>query len=185
MQLQTSRVSIRPLTLDDVPEFVAYRRIEAVARFQSWTTDYSERDAARLVAEQQGWTLPPEGEWMQFGVHEHGSLAGDLAVHRLADQPGTFEFGVTLAPSHGGRGIATEAAIALVDALITEHGAHRVVAFCDARNDSVIRLFERVGLRRESRQVEADWFKGEWTTLEGWAVLAREWAQGRRVGTRR
>ncbi len=32
-----------------------------------------------------------------------------------------------------------------------------------------------VGLRQESRQVDADWFTGEWTTLDGFAVLASEW----------
>ena len=29
-------------------------------------------------------------------------------------------------------------------------------------------------MRQESNQVEADWLKGEWTTLDGYAVLDRE-----------
>ena len=48
----------------------------------------------------------------------------------------------------------------------------------DDRNASVQRLLERLGLRREARHVEADWFKGEWTTLRVYAVLAREWGAG-------
>ena len=57
----------------------------------------------------------------------------------------------------------------------TQAGAYRVVAFCDARNAPVARLLRRVGMRQESSQVEADYFKGEWTTLDGYAVLAREY----------
>ena len=42
------------------------------------------------------------------------------------------------------------------------------------RNRPVHRLLERLGLRQEGRLVEADWFKGEWTTLRIYALLARE-----------
>jgi hypothetical protein len=39
---------------------------------------------------------------------------------------------------------------------------------------------ERLRLRRsglvEARLVEADWFKGEWSSLRVFAVLRREWA---------
>jgi RimJ/RimL family protein N-acetyltransferase len=146
---------------------------------RGWTTDYSEADGHELVAAQRTWDMPPDGEWMQLGMNAGVELVGDLAVHRLADQPGTLEFGVTLDPEHSGRGYATEGARALIDALVDGHDAHRVVAFCDARNASVARVFQRLGLRHESRQVEADWFKGEWTTLDGWAVLGAEWRERR------
>ena len=32
----------------------------------------------------------------------------------------------------------------------------------------------QLAVRSTDRAVEADWFKGEWTTLDGYAVLARE-----------
>jgi RimJ/RimL family protein N-acetyltransferase len=34
----------------------------------------------------------------------------------------------------------------------------------------------RLGFRCEARLVEADWFKGEWTTLRTYAILRREWS---------
>ena len=49
-------------------------------------------------------------------------------------------------------------------------------AEADDRNEAVHRLFERLGFRCEARLVEADWFKGEWTTLRTYAALRREWA---------
>jgi RimJ/RimL family protein N-acetyltransferase len=60
--------------------------------------------------------------------------------------------------------------------LFGDHGIHRVYAETDDRNLAVHRLFERLGFRCEARLVEADWFKGEWTTLRVYAVLRREWA---------
>lgn len=44
-----------------------------------------------------------------------------------------------------------------------------------ATNEPVLRLVGRLGLRHEGSAVEGDWFKGEWTTLVRFALLAREW----------
>ena len=172
MHLTTTRLTIAPLDATDIPVFVAYRGDPDIAKWQSWETSYSEVDAQNLVDGQAGWELPPAGEWMQLAVRENDLLVGDVAIHLLDDQPGTWEVGVTFAVQ--GRGFATEALAAVVGELFT-HGAHRVIANCDARNLAVHHLLERIGLRQESRLVEADWFKNEWTTLDGFAVLASEW----------
>ena len=58
--------------------------------------------------------------------------------------------------------------------LFVEAAAHRAVAHCDARNRPVAKLLSRVGMRHEARQIEADYYKGEWTTLDSYAILARE-----------
>jgi hypothetical protein len=42
----------------------------------------------------------------------------------------------------------------------------------------------RVAFRCESRDVEADWFNGEWPTLRVYAVLDREWRAARGNGRR-
>ena len=172
----TARLTIEPLSERDVDAFTEYRRDPDVARYQSWDTDYSVSDAKHLVAAQGDGELPSPGSWLQLAVREtaSGRLLGDLALHRLDDQPDTFEIGVTLAPSSQGRGIAAEALGALLDFVFDAEQAHRVIAFCDARNSPVARLLTRLGFRQESSQVDADWFKGEWTTLNGYAMLARE-----------
>lgn len=91
------------------------------------------------------------------------------------DQPRTAEVGVTFAPAKQGSGLATEALGAVVTRLFDEHDIHRVYAQADDRNVPVHRLLERLGFRCEARLVEADWFKGEWTTLRVYATLRREW----------
>jgi RimJ/RimL family protein N-acetyltransferase len=97
----------------------------------------------------------------------------------LTDQPGTAEIGVTLARASQGRGLATEALTAVLAELFERHGLHRVFAEVDDRNTPVRRLLERLGFRCEARQVEADWFKGEWSTLCLYAMLNREWHEHR------
>ena len=176
----TQRLTIEPLSARDVPEFVAYRRDPSIARWQSWEPTYSVNDAAELIAAQPDADLPPAGSWIQLAVRdtETGLLYGDVAVHTLGEQPDSYEIGVTLASASQGRGIGTEAVGAVVDHLFVDARAHRVVAFCDSRNEPVARLLRRVGMRQESSQTEGDWFKGEWTTLDGYAILEREYRGG-------
>jgi RimJ/RimL family protein N-acetyltransferase len=91
--------------------------------------------------------------------------------------------GVTFEPAHQGRGLATEVLAGVMADLFEEHGIHRVYAEADDRNVAVHRLLERLGFRCEARLVEADWFKGEWSTLRVYAVLRREWtADAREAG---
>jgi RimJ/RimL family protein N-acetyltransferase len=175
MRLTVGELGIAPLDAGDLAAFLEYRRDPEVARFQSWEPTYSLDDARRLVAAQAGADFPATGQWMQFAIRASGGeLLGDVAIHVLDDQPNTFELGITLARSSQGRGVATRALAAVIAHLFEAHGAHRVFAECDARNDAVKRLLDRAGMRHEGTAVDADWFKGEWTSLETWAILRRE-----------
>jgi RimJ/RimL family protein N-acetyltransferase len=180
LDIVSERLVLRPLGVDDVAAFAAYRSDPDVARYQSWDTTYSPADAERLVAAQQGVELGDPGAWLQLAALDRvsGALCGDCAVHVATDQPQTAEVGVTFAPATQGSGLATEALGALVTRLFEQHGIHRVYARADDRNLAVHRLLERLGFRCEARLVDADWFKDEWTTLRIYATLRSEWRAG-------
>jgi RimJ/RimL family protein N-acetyltransferase len=174
--LATDRLLIEPIVAADIDAFLAYRRDPAIARWQSWEPSYDDADFAALIARQPVADLPAPGGWIQLAIRDLARqvLYGDVAVHTVSSQPGTYEIGITLATAAQGQGIGTEAVARVLNHLFTDAAAHRVIAFCDSRNSAVARLLDRVGMRRESRQVDADYFKGEWTTLDGYAVLAAE-----------
>jgi RimJ/RimL family protein N-acetyltransferase len=182
-EIATERLRLRPFQVDDLEAFVAYRSDPEVARYQSWDAGYSMADAESFLTSQDRLELGRPGEWLQLAIVDRrtGGLCGDCAVRVEIDPPATAEVGVTLAPSMQRKGLATEALGAVVSALFERHGMHRVYAEADDRNAAVKRLLERLGFRREARLVEADWFKGEWSTLCVYAILDREW-QGRLDG---
>ncbi|MCX4241212.1 GNAT family N-acetyltransferase [Paraliomyxa miuraensis] len=176
----TTSLRMRRFGPGDLPAMVAYRSNPDVARYQSWTEDWSMADAEEFLRNDQAHALGTPGTWTQIALEERGSgvLVGDLALHFVAAQPDTVELGVTLAPAHQGRGLATEALRAMIAWLFEHHGTHRVLAQADARNVAVRGLLQRVGMRQEAELREADFWKGEWTTLCIYAVLAREWSAG-------
>jgi RimJ/RimL family protein N-acetyltransferase len=175
----TDRLCLRPFRAEDLPDFVAYRSAPEVARYQSWDETYSMADAEEFLARQDGLVFGEPGAWMQLAVVDRssGALCGDCAVKVLTDQPATAEVGVTFAPAHQGSGLATEALAAVVKKLFDDHNLHRIYAETDDRNHGVHRLLERLGFRCEARLVEADWFKGEWTTARIYAALRHNWEE--------
>lgn len=174
--LYTPRLSLAPLGHADRDALVAYRRVAAVARWQSWDSDYSGRDADRLIAAQPTTELPSPGGWLQIAARSRNTehLVGDVAVHTWMDQPDTYELGVTIAPAWQRQGMGQEAVVGVVDWLFGVHRAYRLVAICDIRNEPIARLLQRVGFRHEGRNIEADHLKGEWTSVDTYALLARE-----------
>jgi RimJ/RimL family protein N-acetyltransferase len=177
LRIETPRLLLRPLRAEDLDAFAAYRADPAIARYQGWESGFTRADAERLLAGNEEVTFGAPGKWLQLAAVDRrdGTLAGDCAVHVQIDQPATAEVGVTFAPASHGRGLATEALGAVVGALFEEQRMHRVVARADDRNAPVHRVLDRLGFRLEARFVEADWFKGEWTTLRVYAQLEREW----------
>lgn len=171
----TERLRLRPLQADDLQTFVAYQSHPDVARCQSWDPTYAITDAQALLAAQADVAFGTPDAWVQVAALDRasGELVGDCAVHVLADQPATAEVGVALAPARQGSGLATEVLGAIVSTLFEVHHMHRVFGQADVRNTAVQKLFGRLGFLCEARQVEADWFKGEWTTMRAYAMLER------------
>jgi RimJ/RimL family protein N-acetyltransferase len=176
-EIVTERLTLRPFQVDDLEAFVAYRSDAEVARYQSWDSTYSMPDAESFLTSHRGLVFGQHGEWFQLAIvdRETGTVRGDCAVRVVTDQPATAEVGVTLARANQGQGLATEALTAVLTELFEQRDLHRVFAHADDRNVPVRRLLERLGFRCEARLVEADWFKGEWSTLRLYAMLDREW----------
>jgi RimJ/RimL family protein N-acetyltransferase len=180
-EIVTDRLRLRPFQVDDLEAFVSYRSDPEVARYQSWDRTYSMADAEAFLASQRGLEFGQVGEWLQLAMVDRGTgtICGDCAVRVVPDPPATAEVGVTLAPASQRKGLATEALAAVVTALFEQLHIHRVFAEADDRNVPVQRLLERLGFRCEARLVEADWFKGEWSTLRVYATLSSEWRDRR------
>jgi aminoglycoside 6'-N-acetyltransferase len=177
--LETSRLSIRRFVEDDLTDMVDYRVDPMVALYQDWDLDWSLAEAQRYLESSDEPKLGTQGEWTQLAIVDRtsGRLCGDIGIHFIQAQPSTVEVGVTMSPTFQGLGLASEAMRSVVSWLFSEFDLHRVVAHVDARNIAARGLLTSLGFRQEAELREADWFKGEWTTLYIYAVLAGEWSE--------
>jgi RimJ/RimL family protein N-acetyltransferase len=166
--LKTERLSLRPLTAEDVFAFVRYRRNPKVAKYQSWDVGYSEDDGIRLIEAQAGIDLPAEGEWLQLAIHELKTnlLVGDVALHSLDAKKASFELGFTLAPEFQGKGFGREAVGRVIEYLVDEVGATRLEASTDRRNIQASKLLIALGFEIQPERSWEEDFKGEKVTVD-------------------
>jgi RimJ/RimL family protein N-acetyltransferase len=173
----TARLRLRPLTLADADELLAYRSRADVCRYLPFEPMTRERALELLRGDLSRAEIDAEGQGLTLGVelNETHRLIGDVILFFLSSEHGAGELGYVFHPDAGGKGYATEACAATLALAFDHLGLHRVVARLDARNDSSARLAARLGMRQEAYFVRNEMFKGEWSDEIVYAMLAEEW----------
>jgi len=175
--IQTPRLTLRPFSPADLDDLYAYQSRPEVARYLHW--DARDRAQARAALEQQcrETRLEAEGDWLTFAVvwRECGRVIGETGLKLASRRHRQGETGFVFNPDYQGRGLASEAAAAMLTLAFDGLGWHRVIGNCDARNHPSARLMERLGMRREAHFVQNMMVKGEWTDELVYAILHHEW----------
>ncbi len=153
------RVTLRRLRPDDLAAFQAYRHDPEVGRYQGWEPT-ADADARAFLADMAQAPFGRPGEWLQIAIADrtHDGLLGDVGVYTMAAGH-EAEFGITLARAAQGRGLAEEAARALIAGLGEHTQVGRLIAITDTRNIASARLLRRLGMTLEA-EASAD-FRGE------------------------
>lgn len=181
--LTTERLVIRPVSVDDVDALWLRRNDATTARYQAWDVPYPRERAQELVDAmclRNG--VPPGDGWFQLTVDDRTTQAsvGDLALH-LTFAGRCAEIGYTFAPVARGRGLATEAAEALLRWCFDTLGTSRVSATMHPDNLPSTRLAERVGMVFEAQTKNSFWLERSDGTAENsddviYAVTHEGWA---------
>ena len=152
LELTTERLTLRPLTLDDIEWFAAMRGDADIMRYIG-----ANGAVPRQVAEERldrhvaCWNERGLG---MFGARQHGEEA-PVGWAGLQPLEGTdeIEVGYAFAKPWWGRGFATEAATALVRWGFEELGLERIVAVAYPENEPSRRVMDKLGMRFERRQL--------------------------------
>jgi RimJ/RimL family protein N-acetyltransferase len=136
--VETPRLLLRPISLDDVDALVGLDADPEVMRYITGGAPTPRPEAERIVARSIGH------RWV---AHERDGnhFAGWFGLRPSAGSD--RELGYRLPRACWGRGLATEGARALVDLAFTELGASRVWAQTMTVNARSRRVMERCGLR--------------------------------------
>jgi RimJ/RimL family protein N-acetyltransferase len=175
--VRSRRLLLRPLSSADIDALLAYRSLPEVCRYVPFSPMGPADIMARLRAQWACRALAREGDALVLGAElaDEGRLIGDVMLRWISAEHRSGEIGYVLNPVYGGRGLAAEAAHAVLHLAFDDLGLHRVVARVDARNTASARLPVRLGMRQEAHLIENEWFKGEWTDEVDFGLLGREW----------
>ncbi len=144
--LSTPRLELRPFTLADAPVIHAVYRDPGVMRHVGagpvaglGATEAMLRD---YIAHQRrhGFSF-----WAVL-ERASGTLVGDAGLYRPGGRGPGAELGYTLREASWGRGYATEAARACVEAAFGPLGLEELHAIADPANAASIRVLEKLGM---------------------------------------
>jgi len=191
VELKTERLLLRPFTMDDVEDVLEYINDLEWAEYQVNipSAPYTRKDVETLVAmfsnpsywEKGHPGLPSTGNGAGllqiFAVVFEGKVIGEIALNqRDEDRPNErVELAYSLSRQHWGKGLATEAARAVMNWAFQTYSFNRLYSWCDPRNIGSWRVLEKLGMKREGQLRSHLKWNGEFRDQLYLGILRSEW----------
>lgn len=172
--IQSERLILRPIKAEDAEAIFGYRSNATINQFQGWIPKTID-DVHDFIRNRISPVIDQPGTWFQLAIirKDTGELIGDVGIHFL--EPEQVEIGCTLNFAQQKNGFATEALKETLNFLFQRLNKHRIIASIDPRNESSIKLVERLGLRKEAHFRKSLWINYEWADDLVYAVLKEDW----------
>jgi [ribosomal protein S5]-alanine N-acetyltransferase len=154
--ISTSRLLLRPFTLEDVPKLFV---MSAEAGMRRWIPDQVYRDeqhaeqVARALMAYTALDAAPRTRPYVLGVEHEGALIGHVG---LSAARGSVEIGYAIEEKHQGAGLATEAVSAMSGWGLAELGLPEVLGIVAVDNTPSCRVLEKAGFVRIAEGVDGN-----------------------------
>jgi [ribosomal protein S5]-alanine N-acetyltransferase len=182
--LETSRLRLRPLEPVDAPALFAIASNPNVTRFTLWDAHRTIEDSQAFISDYvRSQYLQGVPDPFAIELKSNDELIGATGCRWASHPNRCMEFGYWLAEPMWGRGLATEAARALVSHVFSEYPIERVQAHFLEGNAASGRVLEKAGLRSEGVRRKALFHRERFWDLHGYAALRGEWEQSRKAAS--
>ncbi|WP_062048967.1 GNAT family N-acetyltransferase [Bacillus sp. JCM 19034] len=180
--LETERLRLRKLTLEDLSDMYEYCSNEEVTKYVTWDTHKSSSDTKQfiefVVSRYEDNKVAPWG----IEYKQNGKLIGTInfvswqADHKIA------EIGYALSQDYWGKGIVTEAAKEVITFGFHHMDLIRIQAKCNVENIGSARVMEKVGMSLEGKMRKALFAKGEHHDIYMYSILKEEFLHSIKEG---
>ncbi|MDD2283308.1 MAG: GNAT family protein [Eubacteriales bacterium] len=175
--LETRRLVLRPLSLDDAQDMYAYARDPLVSRYVPWEVHRGIEDTfayLNTVVEDQLAGLV--SSWAVVSKAED-RMVGTAGYVWWQPEHSKAEIGYVLARRLWGQGLISEAAKTIIDFGFTRMELNRIEARCFEANIASARVMEHCGMTFEGKLRDYLRVKGTFCTFRFYSILRREWEE--------
>lgn len=172
--LETPRLRLRRLTMDDAVAVFEYARDEEVARYVTWPAHQSIEDARRFLELVTGQL--ERGEVAPWGMElrtEH-RLIGSTGYIWWQPAHARAELGWAMARPYWNQGLMTEAVKACIAFGFARMGLNRIEARCRLENGASERVMQKAGMTFEGIARQMMLMKGNYVDLKVYSILREE-----------
>jgi RimJ/RimL family protein N-acetyltransferase len=163
--------------MTDLEDLLEFHSDPEVVRYIPWPVRDREATRTTLRDKLDRHTVTGSGQWLVLAVElrESSKVIGEILLKWESEEHQQGEIGYAYNAAYHRRGFATESAAAMLDFGFSTMGLHRIAGKCDARNRGSARVLAGLGMRLEGTLRECEFFKGEWTDEQIFAILSTEW----------
>lgn len=150
--LTTPRLTLRPYRMDDFHAWLRLHRQPQTTSYLQWPESDLGAIREHLRARTRQTRLWQTDDFLALAIEVDGEFAGEVSLHLRSVRAGTrmVEAGWVLDRKFTGRGLATEAAAALLDFAFGTVEAKIAIAVIDPENVGSIAVAERLGFQQAS-----------------------------------
>jgi len=149
MNLQTQRLHLRPIRLNDAPAIFEARGDAEVMRYWDWPAQASVDEVRQVIQNHFREIDSGATQWWVVAQSLRGPAIGECDLSDIDLHHGRAEIGFLFRRSAWGQGFAREAMERVIRYGFEELGLARLTARCHAGNEASRRLLERLGFAQE------------------------------------
>lgn len=178
--LETNRLILRKILPSDSADMYDYSCRPETSRYLLWYPHETLRYTKKYISYLQ--SAYRNEEFYDFGLvdKESGKMIGTCGFTDFDMENNSAEIGYVLHPDFWGKGLAKEAILRVMAFGFAELRLHRITAKIMTGNTASKRVAEKCGMRHESTHIEAMRIKGNYETIDEYAILAKEF-YGKRI----
>ena len=175
--LETPRLIVRPIGVDDVDSVFAYASNPAVTRFTLWDCHKDRSDTLEFVRDYALMRyLEKQPDPLAICLKgDPGQVLGTVGCFWNTRANRTMELGYALGEEYWGRGLVVEATGALLDHLFAAYDVERVQARCVVENAASARVMQKLGMAFEGCLRSSVFHRERFWDMNLYAILRREW----------
>lgn len=170
--LETERMILRPIKMDDAEDMYAYGSDPEVTRYVTWHAHQSIEETQQFISFLLG--KYEEGAVSQWGIEhkESGRLIGTMGFINWNTKHFKAEVGYALSREFWNRGYTSEAMKAIIDFGWNQMKLVRIEARCMPDNINSARVMEKVGMQYEGLMRKNLYVKGRFHDAKIYAIVA-------------
>jgi [ribosomal protein S5]-alanine N-acetyltransferase len=174
--LETERLILRRITLEDVEDMYSYGSNEEVSKYVTWNTHRTLSDTKEFVefvlSQYEDKKVAPWG----IEYKENGKFIGTIDFVWWQPKHKSAEIGYVISQNYWGKGITTEAAKEIIKFGFEEMDLVRIQARCFVENIGSERVMEKTGMSFEGVSRKGMFVKGKHQDLKMYSILKEEFS---------
>ena len=173
--IETGRLILRKLTMRDASDMFRYCQDKEVARHVLWEAHTSILETRAYIRYNLYQYRSGEPASWCIVLRETNRVVGTIGYMSYNADNSTVEIGYSLAREQWGKGLMTEALLAVIGETFRTLKVHRIEAMHFTDNPASGRVMENCGMIHEGHMRERICCKGVFRDVEMWGILRKDW----------